>query len=75
MALVIWLFYELGMANLKCHMPIMVNKAVYAMRFATGAELPRGLFFGERVGGPRVGQGNKFGVGNMGFFRVRGLQS
>ena len=28
------------MANLKCHMPIMVNVAVYAMRFATGPEFP-----------------------------------
>ena len=34
------------MANLKCHRPIMVNVVVYAMRFPTGPELPRG------VGGP-----------------------
>ena len=24
------------MANLKCHIPIMVNEAVYAMQFSTG---------------------------------------
>ena len=40
------------MATLKCHRPIMVNVAVYAMRFATGPELPRELFFRVGVGGP-----------------------
>ena len=30
------------MAKLKCHMPIMVSVAVYAMRFATEPELPGG---------------------------------
>ena len=33
------------MANLKCHMPIMVNVAVYAMRFATELTLPHELSF------------------------------
>ena len=47
------------MANLKCHIPIMVNEAVYAMQFATGLKLPRGLSFGEREGGPRKGQGKE----------------
>ena len=46
LALVIWLFYELGVAKLKCHMPIMVNVAVYAMQFATGPELPQELSIG-----------------------------
>ena len=40
------------MAKLKCHMPIMVNVAVYAMHFAKALELPRGLSFGLRVRGP-----------------------
>ena len=40
------------MAKLMCHMPIMFNVTVYAMRFATGPELPRGLSFGVRIGGP-----------------------
>ena len=40
------------MANLKCHMPIMANVAVYAMRFATGPELSREFSFGVGVGGP-----------------------
>ena len=31
------------MANLNYHMPIMVSVAVYAIRFATGPKLPRGL--------------------------------
>ena len=39
------------MAKLKCHSPIMVNVAVYAMRFATRPELPRGLSFGVGLGG------------------------
>ena len=33
---------------LKCHRPKMVKVAVYAMRFATGPELPRELSFGGR---------------------------
>ena len=46
LALVIWLFYELGVAKLKCHMPIMVNVAVYAMQFATGPEIHQELSIG-----------------------------
>ena len=34
---------ELRVAKFKCHMPIMVNVAEYAMRFATGPELPWGF--------------------------------
>ena len=30
----------------------MVNVAVYAMRFATGPELPHGMSFGAEIGGP-----------------------
>ena len=33
------------MTNLKCHIPIMVNVAVYAMRFATEPTLPHELSF------------------------------
>ena len=40
------------MAKLKCHMPIMVNVAVYAMRFATGPDLPQGVSFRAGIGGP-----------------------
>ena len=40
------------MAKLKCHRPIMINVAVYAVRFATGPELPRELSFGVGVGRP-----------------------
>ena len=40
------------MAKLKCHMPIMVSVAVYAMRFATGPDVPRGLSFWVGVEGP-----------------------
>ena len=40
------------MANLKCHMLIMVSVAVYAMRFATGPEFSWGLSFLVGVGGP-----------------------
>ena len=39
------------MAKLKSHRPIIVNVAVYAMRFATGPELPRELTFGVGIGG------------------------
>ena len=38
--------FELRVAKLKCHMPILVNVAVYAMQFETGPELPRGLSCG-----------------------------
>ena len=38
------------MAKLKCHMPLMVNVAVYGMQFAKGPKLPRGLSFGVGVG-------------------------
>ena len=38
--------FELRVAKLKCHMPILVNVAVYAMQCATGPELPRGLSYG-----------------------------
>ena len=51
MALVIWLFYELGVAKLKCHMPIMLNVALYAMRYATGPELPQAFSFELGIGG------------------------
>ena len=44
---------------MKCHSPIMVSVAVYAMRYATGPELPRGLSFGVDVGGRREGQRKK----------------
>ena len=47
-------FSSKGVANLKGHSPIMVSVAVYAMRYATGPELPRGLSFG--VGDRREGQ-------------------
>ena len=40
------------MAHVNCHMPIMVNVVVYAMRFATRPELPRELSFGVGIGGP-----------------------
>ena len=60
------------MAKLKCHRPIMVNVAVYAMRFATGPELPRELSFGVRIGGPKRESGQKFGEVNLSCFRVRG---
>ena len=40
------------MANLKWHMPIMVNVAVYAIRFAIAPELPRGLSSRVKIGGP-----------------------
>ena len=40
------------MAKLKCHRSIMVNVALYAMRFASRPELPRELSFGVGVGGP-----------------------
>ena len=59
------------MANLKCHMPIMVNIAVHAMRFETGPEFPREFPFGVKIGGPKRGSG-KFGVGNMAFLRLGG---
>ena len=39
------------MANLKCHMPIMVNVAVYAMQFETGPALPQELSFAVELGG------------------------
>ena len=58
---------------MKCHSPIMVSVAVYAMRYATGPELPRGLSFGVGVGAvERVRE--KMCVGNMAFVRVRGWQ-
>ena len=44
------------MAKVKSHMPIMVNVAVYAIRFATAPELPRELSFGVGVGDPREDQ-------------------
>ena len=58
MAKLIFLVSELGVAKLKCHRPIMVNVAEYAMRFATGQELPRELSFGVEVGDP-IGSQNK----------------
>ena len=63
------------MANLKCHMPIMVNVAVYAMQFKTGPEFIRELSFGVKIGGPKRGSVKKLADGNMAFLRVRGLQS
>ena len=64
------------MANLKCHMPIMVSVAVYAMRIATGPELSRGLSFGVGVGGSYLkGQGKKIRVGNIAFLQVSWWQS
>ena len=50
--MLIFLVFELGVAKLKCHRPIMVNVVVYAMRFATRPELPREFSFGVGVGGP-----------------------
>ena len=41
MTLVRWHFYELGGG--KFEVSKMVNVAVYAMRFATGSKLPRGV--------------------------------
>ena len=41
------------MANLKCHMPIMMNIAVHAMRFETRPEFHRELSFGVKIGGPK----------------------
>ena len=43
------------MANLKCHMHIMVNVAVYAMRCATGPELPPGVVLLRRGRGTLEG--------------------
>ena len=62
------------MANLNCHVPIMVNVAIYGMIFATGPELPQGLSFGVGEGGCYRGSGKKICVGNMAFLRVRGWQ-
>ena len=62
------------MAKVKSHMPIMVNVAVYAIRFATAPELPRELSFGVRVGDPREDQEKKC-VCNMAFLRLREWQS
>ena len=62
------------MANLKCHMPIMVSVAVYEMQIATGLELPRGLSFGVGVGRSYLGSGKKIRVGNIAFLQVRGWQ-
>ena len=59
LALVIWLFYGLGVANLNCHMPIMVNAAIFAMIFATGPELPQGLSFVVGEGGSYRGSGKE----------------
>ena len=63
------------MANLKYHMPIMVSVAVYAMRIATGQELPLELSFGVGIGGSYLGSGKKIRVGNIAFLQVRGWQS
>ena len=49
------------MAKLKCPMPIMVNVAVYGMRFATGPELPRALSFWGRGRGTLEGGREKIG--------------
>ena len=43
---------EKNLKPLNIGMPIMVNVAVYAMRFATGPELPRELSFEVGIGGP-----------------------
>ena len=40
---------------MKCHMPIMVNVAVYAMRFATEPTLPHELSFEVGVMGTLEG--------------------
>ena len=51
------------MANLKCHMPIMVNVEVYAMRFATGPGLCQGLLsFWVGVVGYHFGSVKKFAL-------------
>ena len=50
------------MANLKCHMRLMVNVAVYAMRLATGPQLSRGLSFLVWAGGTRGGQGKSLAL-------------
>ena len=52
-------------------MPIMVSVEVYAMRFATGPGLCRGLSFWVEVGGYHFWSGKKIGVGNMAFLRDR----
>ena len=65
---------EFGVAKVKCLMPIIVNVAVYAMRFATAQELPRGLSFEVVIGGRKRGSGQKFGVVYMACSQVRGAK-
>ena len=40
MALFIWLVAKLGVPKFKFYKSIIVNVAVYAMRFATGPDVP-----------------------------------
>ena len=58
------------MGKLKCHRSIMVNVALYAMRFATGPKLPRGLSFLVWEGDPRGGQGKKLALVIWLFYRI-----
>ena len=60
------------MAKLKCHMPIMMNVAVYAMQFATELKLPQGLSFGVREGATRRSQGQEVDMVILLFYELVG---
>ena len=55
-----------GVANLKCHMPIMVNIAVHAMRFETGPDFP------VKIAGPKRGSGKNLALVIWLFYGLRG---